>query len=64
VDGAGVQVPSDRPQDVAAGVRRALELGPEACAEARERALTAFPLDVRRQGLWGAVEALWSAHSS
>jgi glycosyltransferase involved in cell wall biosynthesis len=61
---AGVQVPSDEPAAVADGIRRALELGPPARAAARERILTAFPVDMRRQGLWGAVEALSSAHSS
>jgi glycosyltransferase involved in cell wall biosynthesis len=61
---AGVQVPSDEPAAVAAGVREALEAGPEARRRARERILTAFPVDVRRQGLWGAIEELWpsSAH--
>jgi glycosyltransferase involved in cell wall biosynthesis len=63
VDGTGIQVPTDDPKDVAAGIRQALEAGPEARAAARERVLTAFPVDVRRQGLWGAVDGLWSAHS-
>ena len=44
VGDAGVLIESQRPEDVAAGVRRALELGPEAGARARERILTAFPM--------------------
>jgi len=36
---------------VAAGVTRALELGPEAGARARNRILTAFPMKHRRDGL-------------
>jgi glycosyltransferase involved in cell wall biosynthesis len=64
VDGAGIQVASDEPKEVADGIRRALDAGPAARAAARERVLTAFPVDVRRQGLWGAVEGLWSAHSA
>jgi glycosyltransferase involved in cell wall biosynthesis len=64
VDDAGVQVPSDEPAAVAEGIRRALEMGPEARERARRRVLTAFPVEVRRQGLWTAVEELWSAHSS
>ena len=44
VGDAGVLIDSQRPEDVAAGVRRALELGPEAGARARERILTAFPM--------------------
>jgi glycosyltransferase involved in cell wall biosynthesis len=59
VDGAGIQVPSDAPAEVAAGIREALEAGPEARRAARERILTAFPVDVRRRGLWAAIESLW-----
>lgn len=62
VDDAGVQVPSDAPAEVAAGIRAALDAGPEARRRARDRILEAFPTDIRRQGLWGAVEALSSAH--
>lgn len=55
---AGVQVPSDDPADVAAGIERALAAGPEARRGARERILGAFPVDVRREGLWAAVEEI------
>jgi glycosyltransferase involved in cell wall biosynthesis len=58
VGDAGIQVESDDPAVVAAGIRRALDAGPEARAAARDRILTAFPVDVRRQGLGAAVEAL------
>ncbi len=57
---AGVQVGSDAPADVAAGIRQALDAGPEARRRARERILTTFPVDVRRQGLWAAIEQTWN----
>ena len=41
---------------MAAGVRRALELGPEAGAGARERILTSFPMESRREGILRVVE--------
>ena len=40
------------------GVRHALELGPEARAAARERVVSRFPLQVRRDGLLGLVDEL------
>jgi glycosyltransferase involved in cell wall biosynthesis len=46
------------PEAIAGGVRRALELGPEARAAARERIVMRFPLQVRRDGLLGLVDAL------
>ena len=46
------------PEAIAEGVRRALELGPEARAAARERIATRFPLQVRRDGLLGLVDEL------
>ena len=52
----GVLIESQRPQDVAAGVRRALELGPEAAQSARERILTAFPMESRSEGILRVVE--------
>ena len=58
VGDAGVLVSSDDPAEVAAGVRRALTLGPEARAAARERVLREFPLERRRERLQAAVEAL------
>ena len=61
VGDAGVQVPSDKPADVANGIRRALEAGPDASARARERILGEFPVDMRRRGLYEAIEELWSS---
>jgi glycosyltransferase involved in cell wall biosynthesis len=53
---AGVLIESQEPAAVAAGIRRALELGPPASAAARARILTAFPMDRRREGLLRVVE--------
>ena len=61
VGDAGVQVPSDQPADVADGIRRALEAGPDAPARARERVLREFPVELRRRGLYEAIEELWSS---
>jgi glycosyltransferase involved in cell wall biosynthesis len=60
---AGVQVPSDEPAAVAAGIREALDAGPEARRRARERILTAFPVDVRRRGLGAAIDELWAGRT-
>jgi glycosyltransferase involved in cell wall biosynthesis len=60
VDDAGIQVPSDDPEEVAAGIAKGLGAGPEARRRARERILTAFPVEVRRQGLHQAIEGLSS----
>jgi glycosyltransferase involved in cell wall biosynthesis len=56
VGDAGVLIDSQRPEEVAAGVRRALELGPDAGRRARERILSKFPLERRRTGLLRVVE--------
>lgn len=56
----GVRIASEDPEAVAAGVRRALALGPDARERARERILTAFPLSARRDALYAAVESLTS----
>ena len=62
VGDAGVLIESQRPADVAAGVRRALELGPDAGRRARERILTSFPIERRRKGILRvAEEALQSS---
>jgi len=56
---AGVLIDSQRPEAVAAGVRRALELGADGARRARERILTEFPVERRREGiLLVAEEAL------
>jgi glycosyltransferase involved in cell wall biosynthesis len=51
VGDAGILIETQDPAAVAAGVRRALELGPQAGPRARERILTAFPMEKRRHGL-------------
>jgi glycosyltransferase involved in cell wall biosynthesis len=56
VGDAGVLISSQRPEAVAEGVRRALELGPGGGARARERILREFPLEARREGLLRVVE--------
>ncbi|MEA2406232.1 MAG: hypothetical protein QOE69_351 [Thermoleophilaceae bacterium] len=56
VGDAGVLIESQEPDAVADGVRRAFELGPDASRRARERILTAFPMERRREGILGAVE--------
>jgi glycosyltransferase involved in cell wall biosynthesis len=56
VGDAGVLIESQEPEAVAAGVREALELGPDAHARARERILGAFPLDRRGTALLTVVE--------
>jgi glycosyltransferase involved in cell wall biosynthesis len=61
VGDAGVLISSQRPEEVAGGVRRALELGPDAAHMARERIQRVFPLDRRRAALLQVVgEALGS----
>jgi glycosyltransferase involved in cell wall biosynthesis len=56
VGDAGVLIESQRPEDVAAGIRRALALGPDANPAARERILTAFPMERRRDGILRVVD--------
>ena len=56
VGDTGVLIESQRPAEVAAGVRRALELSPEAADRARERILQRFPLERRREGILRVVE--------
>jgi glycosyltransferase involved in cell wall biosynthesis len=56
VGDAGVLIESQRREDVADGIRRALELGAPASVAARERILTSFPMDDRREGILRVVE--------
>jgi glycosyltransferase involved in cell wall biosynthesis len=56
VGDTGILIESQRPADVSAGVRRALELGPDAARRARERILTGFPLERRRERILRVVE--------
>jgi glycosyltransferase involved in cell wall biosynthesis len=56
VGDAGVLIESQEPEAVADGVRQALELGPDAARRARERILSEFPMERRRDGILGVVE--------
>lgn len=56
VGSAGVLIESQEPEAVAEGIRRALEMGPEAAARARARILTAFPMERRREGILRVVD--------
>jgi glycosyltransferase involved in cell wall biosynthesis len=56
VGDTGILLSSQRPEEVADGVRRGLELGPEASRRARQRILTEFPLTRRREGLLQVTE--------
>ncbi len=56
VGDAGVLIDSQRPEAVADGIRRALELGPAANRSARERILTNFPMASRRDGILRVVD--------
>jgi len=56
VGDAGVLIDSQQPDAVAQGVRRALDLRPGAAERARQRILTAFPMERRRDGIIRVVE--------
>jgi glycosyltransferase involved in cell wall biosynthesis len=55
VGDAGILISSQEPKVVAAGVRDALEKGPEGGLRARERILHEFPMERRREGLLRVV---------
>ena len=57
VGDVGVTIAEATPDAIAAGVRRALELGREEGARARERVLGHFTYEARRDGICAAVEA-------
>ncbi len=52
----GVYIDEPTPEAVAAGIRKALELAPAAGRAARERVLSHFPYEARRDGLLEQVE--------
>jgi glycosyltransferase involved in cell wall biosynthesis len=56
VGDAGVLIESQEPAAVAGGIRQALDMGPGAAAAARDRILTAFPMESRREGILRVVE--------
>jgi glycosyltransferase involved in cell wall biosynthesis len=53
---AGILIPSQDPRAVADGIAAALAAGPPGARRARERILTHFPLQIRRDGLLAVVE--------
>jgi glycosyltransferase involved in cell wall biosynthesis len=55
VGDTGVPIDEPSPEQIAAGVLKALEAGPERRAAARERVLQEFPLSARREGLESVV---------
>ena len=55
VDGVGVQVDGQEPAELAAAIARALDSGEEVRRAARDRVLSHFPLDVRREGVQALV---------
>jgi glycosyltransferase involved in cell wall biosynthesis len=57
VGDTGVVIAEPEPRHVAQGIRRALELGPDAGERARRRVLDRFPYEMRRDGLVREVEA-------
>jgi glycosyltransferase involved in cell wall biosynthesis len=64
VGDSGVLIESQEPEAVAAGVSEALALGPDAHGRVRERILSEFPLEKRRDALLAVVEeALGSPRS-
>jgi glycosyltransferase involved in cell wall biosynthesis len=56
VGDAGVLIESQEPAAVADGIGRALAMGPGAAARARERILTTFPMERRREGILRVVD--------
>jgi glycosyltransferase involved in cell wall biosynthesis len=57
VGDTGVVISEPEARQVAEGIRRALELGPEAGERARRRVLERFPYEMRRDGICREVEA-------
>jgi len=61
VGDAGVLIRDSEPAQIAAGVRRALEAGPEGRRRARERILREFPLAARGERLRETLGRLLAA---
>jgi len=62
VGDAGVLIPSQSPEAVAKGIAKALDAGPAGAARARERILSEFPLQIRRDGILAVVDQALQAH--
>jgi glycosyltransferase involved in cell wall biosynthesis len=60
VGDAGVLISSQEPDEVAAGIGRALELGGEAHLRARERVLREFPMESREREILRVVDEAFS----
>jgi len=56
VGDAGVLVSSQDPAAVAEGIAKALDAGPDGARRARERIVTTFPLQIRRDGILAVVQ--------
>jgi glycosyltransferase involved in cell wall biosynthesis len=56
VGDAGILIASQGADELADGVRRALELGEDAPRRARERILREFPMEARERGILRVVE--------
>ena len=63
VGDAGVLIESQEPAEVAEGIRRALAMGPDAARRARERILTSFPMERRREAILRVVDEAVAARS-
>jgi len=63
VGDAGVLIDSQAPDAVAAGIARALALGPDAHRAARDRIVTTFPLSIRREGILRVTAEALAARS-
>jgi glycosyltransferase involved in cell wall biosynthesis len=64
VGDAGVLIASQDAQAVADGISKALEAGPGGAARARDRILTTFPLQIRRDGILAVVDEELGSHRS
>lgn len=62
VGDAGVYAESNSPSDLSAAITAALTMDGGARLKARERILTLFPIERRRQALQGLVEQLFGEH--
>jgi glycosyltransferase involved in cell wall biosynthesis len=61
---AGVLISSQDPQAVADGIAKAFDAGPEGAARARNRILSEFPLQIRRDGILAVVDDELRSHDT
>lgn len=62
VGDAGIYIDSQEPATIAEGTERALALGPSWGQHARERVQREFPMQQRREGLYGVIELALSSY--